>query len=70
MCHSVEIYMPKLARDAAEHRLGAADLAAARRERAIVRAAWLSLARLWRGLAQAQASVGGSARAWAKRAAG
>jgi hypothetical protein len=36
MCHSVEMYMPKLARQAAEHRLGAADFMAARRERAVL----------------------------------
>ena len=48
MCHSVEMYMPKLARDATEHRLGAADYAAARRERAAVDTA----ARILKGLAQ------------------
>jgi hypothetical protein len=46
MCHSVEIYMPKLARQAAEHRLCAADLRAARRERAVVDGGL----RLWRWL--------------------
>lgn len=35
MCHSVEMYLPKLSRSAAEHRLGAADFAAARREEAV-----------------------------------
>ena len=48
MCHSIEIYMPKLTREAAEHRLGVADFAAARRERAAVDAA----ARVLKGLAR------------------
>ena len=43
MCHSVEMYMPRLTRQAAEHRLCAADLAATRRERATGAMA----ARLW-----------------------
>lgn len=46
MCHSVEMYMPRLTRQAAEYRLGPADLAAARRERAAVGVA----VRLWRWL--------------------
>jgi len=36
MCHSVEMYLPQMARDAAEHRIGAADFAAAERERRMV----------------------------------
>jgi hypothetical protein len=42
------MYMPKLARDAAEHRLGAADFTAAGRERAVVDA----VARILKGFAQ------------------
>lgn len=54
MCHSVEMYMPRLTRQAAEYRLGLADLAAARRERAAVGMA----VRLWtwlRGLGRRHA---------------
>jgi len=36
MCHSVEMYLPQMARGAAEHRVGAADFAAAERERWMV----------------------------------
>jgi hypothetical protein len=42
MCHSVEMYLPANARRAAEHRLGAADFAAAERERRFV-GAWIGL---------------------------
>ncbi len=34
MCHSVEMYMPKITHDVTEHRVGIADWAAAQRERA------------------------------------
>ena len=33
MCHSVEMYLPQMTRGAAEHRIGQADFAAAKRER-------------------------------------
>ncbi len=64
MCHSVEMYMPQLTRGAVEHRLGAADFAAARRERAFFGAGHRVLARFgdWvvgaaRGCSQGRASV-------------
>jgi hypothetical protein len=50
MCHSVEVYMPKLVRDAAEHRLGAADFAVSRRERAAADSGLRLLIRLARWL--------------------
>jgi len=33
MCHSVEMYLPQMTQRAAAHRIGAADIAAAERER-------------------------------------
>ena len=45
MCHSVEMYLPSMARDGAEHRIGTADFAAAERER---RAVGMGLALLGR----------------------
>lgn len=36
MCHSFEMYNPGLTRQAAEHRIGAADYAQAERERSLV----------------------------------
>jgi len=46
MCHSVEMYLPRIACDAVEHRLAQADFAAAGRERAVVDAGLGLLARL------------------------
>ncbi|MFQ5567878.1 MAG: hypothetical protein ACE5EU_16120 [Paracoccaceae bacterium] len=36
MCHSVEMYLPQMTRDAAERRIGEADFTAAERERWVV----------------------------------
>ncbi len=46
MCHSVEMYLPQMARSEIEQRIGHADFAAAERERGVVAAglgllAWL-----------------------------
>ena len=46
MCHSVEMYLPKLTQRAAEHRIGEMDFAAAERERGAVDAGLGLLARL------------------------
>ena len=48
MCHSVEMYLPKVTRDAAEHRLGVADFRAAEQERRLVDLAVLPFAWAWR----------------------
>lgn len=48
MCHSVEMYLPKMTRDAAEHAIGAADFAAAERERRLVDLAVFPFAWAWR----------------------
>lgn len=62
MCHSVEMYLPKVTRDAAEHRLGAADFAAAERERRLVDLAVFPFAWAWRLVTGAgQAGPGGEA---------
>jgi hypothetical protein len=54
------MYMPKLTRGAAEHRLGAADFAAARRERAVAGAGRRILARLGCWIAAARRAVRGA----------
>lgn len=48
MCHSVDLYMPQMTRDAAEHRIGQADFTAAERERRAVDAGLGLIGRLKR----------------------
>ncbi|HUS54522.1 MAG TPA: hypothetical protein VMY41_11025 [Thermohalobaculum sp.] len=50
MCHSVEMYMPRMTQRAAEHRIGQMDFAAAERERWVMGAGlglWARLKRLF-----------------------
>ena len=50
MCHSVEMYMPSMARRGAEHRIGQADFVAAERERQVMGAGlglWVRLKALF-----------------------
>ena len=46
MCHSVEMYLPRMSRNAAEERIGEANFVAAERERRAVDAGLGLLARL------------------------
>jgi DNA-binding helix-hairpin-helix protein with protein kinase domain len=62
------MYMPRLAREAVEHRLGSAEFAAAPRERAFAGARWRVLARLGRWLVDAWAAVHGGGRVFGRSA--